>query len=151
MDQRALDGIRITDVRRDGGGVSIAVDAAAAYKPALGLTTFHRAFHYDGGAGFVVEDTIELREPKSVQWFLHSDKPFEGSGASFSVPGPGALLVTIAAPADARTTNDHTRLTAPGRPGSITDGPEEQRGYHLQVETVPASRVTIRVELKTKR
>lgn len=151
MDQAALDTIRITNVRRESGSVSIDVDAAGAYKPVAGLTRFHRSFRFDGRAGFVVEDTIEMREPKAVQWFLHSDRPFEGRGTSFSVPGPAALLVTITAPGDARATAERTRLTAPGRPGSITEGPEEQRGFHLEVETLPATRVGIRVELTAKR
>ena len=40
-------------------------------------------------------------------------------------------------------------LTAPGRPGSITEGPEEQRGYQLELDTPPMTRIAIRVELKT--
>ena len=151
MAQAGLDTIRITAVQTEGGGVRIEADAAGAYKPSAGVTRFHRVFRFDGRDGFAVDDAIELSEAKPVQWFLHSDRPFEGSGPSFSVPGPGALLVTIAAPPDAHATSDRTRLTAPGRPGSITEGPEEQRGYHLQLTTVPATRVSIRVELKARR
>jgi hypothetical protein len=58
------------------------------------------------------------------------------------------LLVTIASPADARATTGKTRLTAPGRPGSITEGPVEERGYELQLETPAATHVVFRVELK---
>jgi hypothetical protein len=151
MDEAALDGIRITAMQIEGRGVRIEADAAAAYRPAVGLSRFHRTFRFDGGNTFVVEDAIELREPKPVQWYLHSDVPFESKGASFTTSGPAPLLVTIASPADAKTAAGKTRLMAPGRPGSITEGPEEQRGYELKVDLAPAVRFSVRVELKASK
>jgi hypothetical protein len=148
MDQAALDAVRITSMQREGAGVRIEVDAAGAYPSAAGLTRFHRTLRFDGRDTFVVEDAIDLREAKPVQWFLQSDAPFEARGGGFAAAGGSPLLVTVLSPPDARTTIDKTHLTAPGRPGSITEGPDEQRGYHLQVETAPATRVAIRVELK---
>jgi hypothetical protein len=147
MDPSALDTIRISAMQPQGAGVRIEADAAGAYPASAGLARYHRTFTFDGRNTFVVEDQIELRAPKPIQWFLQSDIPFTASGKSFATGGPSPLVVTVAAPADGRTTLEKTRLTAPGRPGSITEGPEEQRGYHLQVETAAAPRVTIRVEL----
>ena len=148
MDQASLDAVRITAMQIEGRGVRIEADAAGAYRPSAGLLRFHRTLRYDGRDTFVVEDTITLREPKPVQWFLHSDVPFEPKGAAFAAGGSAPLVVTIASPADARTAAGKTRLVAPGRPGSITEGPEEQRGYQLQMETPAAPQIAIRVELK---
>jgi uncharacterized protein DUF4962/heparinase II/III-like protein len=149
MGQAALDGIRITAMQADGAGVRIEADAAGAYLPSAGLARFHRTFRFDGRDAFVVEDAMELRQAKPIQWFLHSDVLIESRDGRFTVGGTSpSLMATIVSPADGRTTVEKTRLTAPGRPGSITEGPEEQRGYHLQLETPPALSTTIRVELK---
>ena len=150
MDQASLDAVRITAMQIEGRGVRIEADAAGAYRPSAGLQRFHRTLRYDGGDAFIVEDAIELREPKPVQWFLHSDVPFEPDGARFATGGGAPLVVTVTS-ADARATVGKTRLTAPGRPGSITEGPEEQRGYQLQLETPATPRTVIRVELRTRR
>jgi hypothetical protein len=148
MNAAAVDRIRITAVQADGTGVRIEADAEGAYVPAAGLSRFHRVFRFDGRDGFSIEDAIELREARPVQWFLQSDAPFEPRDRSF-VSGTGPVLhVTIGAPENARASVDKTHLTAPGRPGSITEGPDEQRGYHLQVETPASTQVTIRVNLK---
>jgi hypothetical protein len=151
MDQSALDAIRITAMEGDGRGVRIEADAAAAYRPSAGLLRFHRVFRYDGGDLFTIEDAIELGAPKAIQWFLHSDAPVESQSGSFATAGPAPLRVTIASPRNAQAAVEKTRLTAPGRPGSITEGPEEQRGYDLRLEVPAAARAAIRVELKVAR
>jgi hypothetical protein len=150
MDQAALDAVRITAVQIEGRGLRIEAEAAGAYPSPVGLARFHRTFRFDGRDAFAIEDAIELGQAKPVQWFLHSDLPFESKGGSFVTGGGAApsLEVRIASPVDARTTVETTRLTAPGRPGSITEGPEEQRGYDLRLEIPAALRMTIRVELK---
>ncbi len=149
MDHAALDSIRITAVQVEGAGVRIEADAAGAYLPSTGLVRFHRTFRFDGRDRFAIEDAIEIRQVKTIQWFLHSDAPIEPRDGSFAFGGtPPLLLTTIASPTDGRTSIEKTRLTAPGRPGSITEGPQEQRGYHLQLETPAATRATIRVDLK---
>lgn len=149
MGQAALDAIRITAMQIDGATVRIEADAAGAYLPAAGLGRFHRTFRFDGRDRFSIEDAIEMRQAKTIQWFLHADVPIESRGGSFALGAtPPLLLTTIVSPADGHISVEQTRLTAPGRPGSITEGPEEQRGYHLQLETPAAARATIRVELK---
>jgi hypothetical protein len=60
-----------------------------------------------------------------------------------------SLQATITSPSGAKTSVEKTRLMAPGRPGSITEGPEEQRGYHVKLEAPAATKTGIRVELKT--
>jgi hypothetical protein len=36
---------------------------------------------------------------------------------------------------------------APGKPGSITDGPQEQRGYEIRVDAPPSSSASIKARL----
>ena len=50
-------------------------------------------------------------------------------------------------PTGSTTVVEKTQLTAPGRPGAITEDPEEQRGYHVKLETPAATTTTIRVNL----
>lgn len=152
MPQEALDAIRITAMQVSGASVRIEADAAGAYLPASGVTRFHRVFQFDGSERFTVEDSIGLRDPATVEWFLHSDVPIPETGGRFLLGGaPPALAVGITAPAGSTTVVDRTRLTAPGRPGSITEGPEEQRGYHVKLQTPAAASVTIRAELTVVR
>ena len=57
--------------------------------------------------------------------------------------GSAPLEVTVEAPKGSRFVTEKTLLMAPGKPGSITAGSEEQRGYHLMLETPPATAVVI--------
>ncbi len=148
MDQKVLDGIRITALQVDGARVRIEAEAAAAYPAATGLTRFHRTFTFDGARAFSIEDTIVTRDAKRIQWFLHSDAPVQASGDRFLLGGPSqALSAAFTAPPGSTTVVDKTHLMAPGRPGSITEGPEEQRGYHVMLETPAATTTAIRVDL----
>jgi len=148
MGQAALDTIRITSLQVTGGAVRIEADAAGAYLPASGLTKFHRAFQFDGAGRFVIDDTITTREAKAIQWYWQSDTPVRESEGRFLLGGPSpALAARFTAPPGTVTRVDRTRLTAPGRPGSITEGPEEQRGYHVLLETPAATAATIHAEL----
>ncbi|MCX6551141.1 MAG: heparinase II/III family protein [Acidobacteria bacterium] len=149
VDQTALDSIRISAMHVDGARVRIEAEAAGAYLPSAGLVRFHRTFEFDGKDGFVVDDAIETRQATPIQWFLHSDVPIESRGGTFLLGGTApSLVATMTSPKDGRTSVEKTQLTAPGRPGSITEGPEEQRGYHLKLETPAAATTTIRAELK---
>jgi len=148
MDQAALDEVRITSMKVDEGRVVVEAEAAGAYGASVGLTRFHRSLRFDGARTFVVEDAIATREAKSIQWFLHSDVPINASGAAFVFGGSTpALSVTVAGPTASTQTAEESVLTAPGRPGSITTGPREQRGHELKVETPPVTTATIRAVL----
>jgi hypothetical protein len=148
MDQAALDTIRITELHVDGGTVRIEAEAAGAYAATSGLIRFHRIFRFDGAHEFAIEDTVVTRDAKPIQWFLHSDAPVQPSAGRFLLGGASpSLSAAFAAPAGTTTAVEKTRLTAPGRPGSITEGPEEQRGYHVRLETPAATTTTVRVNL----
>ena len=148
MDHAALDTIRITRATADSAGVRVEADAAGAYPAAAGLTRFHRVLTFDGKAAFAIEDAIETRAPKSVEWFLHADGPFAPLGEDFVLDAaPVRLRVRVEAPAGSTTTAGPTNLMAPGKPGSITDGKQEQRGYEIRVDVPAASAVAIKAAL----
>ena len=148
MSQAALDTIRITRATADATGVRVEADAAGAYPAAAGLARFHRAFTFDGKMTFTVEDAIETAAPKTVEWFLHADAPFAAAGDGFLLDAsPARLRVRVAAPAGSKTATGPTNLMAPGKPGSITAGQQEQRGYEIRVDVPAASAVAVKATL----
>jgi hypothetical protein len=150
--QGVLDGIRITSLRVDGRTVTIETDAAAAYPTSAGLTRFHRTLRYDGANTFVIDDAIATREAKPIQWYLHSDTPINSSGASgHNFVLAGSLTAAVTAPAGSMMVAQKTLLTAPGRPGSITAGPQEGRGYELKIETPALTTTALRATLIVRR
>jgi hypothetical protein len=148
MDEAVLDAIRITSVRVDGASVRIDAEVAAAYPASTGLTRFHRTFAFDGARTFNVEDTVTTREAKRIEWYVHSDVPIETSAGRFLLGGSApSLAASFATPPGTATVVEKTWLTAPGKPGSISEGPEEQRGYDVKLDTPAATSVTLRAEL----
>jgi hypothetical protein len=148
MSQAALDTIRITRAEAGAVGVRVEADAAGAYPASAGLTRFHRTFTFDGTTGFTVEDAIQTNVPRSIEWFLHADAPFASAGEGFVLDaGPARLHVRVMAPAGSRTSTGATNLMAPGKPGSITDGKQEQRGYEIRVDVPASSVVAIKATL----
>jgi hypothetical protein len=145
MDQAALDTVRIGSVQVTPTGMRVEADAAGAYLASVGLVRFHRTFTVTGAGQVSVVDTIETRTPKTIEWFLHADVPIEERADRYLVGGgPAPLVVTVAGPQGSRITTEKTVLTAPGKPGSITEGPQENRGYHLMLQTPPATTVTVK-------
>jgi hypothetical protein len=148
MDQAALDRIRIARVAADGAGVRVEADAAGAYPAAAGLTRFHRTFTFDGKAAFTVEDAISTSSPKTIEWFLHADAPFTAAGGGHVLDAaPVRLRVRVDAPAGSKQSAGVTSLMAPGKPGSITDGKQEQRGYEVRVDVPAATAASIKATL----
>jgi heparinase II/III-like protein/uncharacterized protein DUF4962 len=141
-----LDGVRINAVVPTPGGVRIDADVAAAYPATSALTRFRRSFTFAAPASFTIDDDVELREARSVQWFLHSDAAIEREADGFVISGRPPLRIDLDTPV-ARTAVEPTTLTAPGEPGAITQGREDRRGTHLVLETAPADRAHIKVRL----
>ena len=56
--------------------------------------------------------------------------------------------MTVVGPTGSRVALEKTVLTAPGKPGAITEGPQEQRGYHLMLQSPPATTISIQATLK---
>ena len=150
MDYRALDAIRIREANLAGGKARIVADLAAAYPVAAGISAYTRTFTWDGASLITVTDAVTLKTPQASQWHLQSDTPFAGSGTTFvnSKEGEARLRVSFAAPADVAVTTGGATVKAPGPPGSIEKGTEEQRGYVLTAAARAAAAIRFDVRLE---
>ena len=129
-------GIKIREVKAAGARVAIEADLAAAYPKAASLGAFTRTFTFDGIAGFTVSDRFTLKDPTAIEWRLQSDTPFEVARPGAYRNGAGAAIeVLITEPKTVEVTRGVGKLKVPGPPGSITTGPEEDRGHVLTVKT----------------
>ena len=147
-----FDGIRIREVTSKGAGVVIQADLSAAYPKVAGLSAFTRTFAFDGKDTFTVSDRFTLKEPSPIEWRLQSDTPFEvatGGVHRNGEKGAPAIEVVIAEPKGAEVTRAVGRIKAPGQPGSITSGPEEDRG-HVLTATTKAGAGESRIEATIK-
>jgi hypothetical protein len=146
--QASLDTIRITAAQFGAGTAKIEAEFAGAYGAAAGASRVHRTFTFTAPGTFTVSDTIETKAARTVEWFLHTDTPVETEGGRYLLGvKPVQLAVDVTAPAGAKIATGPTTLMAPGRPGSITSGPQQQRGFELKVETVPATATKIEATL----
>lgn len=144
-----LDGIRITEARLAGSGARIAAELAAAYPDKLGLERVTRTFTFDGGRTLRVRDEVQARAPVAVEWRLHADVPFTGTGAVRSIDAGGVRLeAELLDPGAASATTGPALLQSPGRPGSIEQGPKEPRGHELVWSRPAAARQSFEVVLR---
>jgi hypothetical protein len=83
---------------------------------------------------------VTLAAARPAEWYLQSDTPFAGSGTRFQNAAPGAagLRITMISPAAVASTTARATVQAPGAPGSIEKGTQEERGYVLRI-TAPAA------------
>ncbi|MEO5763119.1 MAG: DUF4962 domain-containing protein [Vicinamibacteria bacterium] len=130
----SFDGIHIKSVTPRGAGIVIEAELAAAYPKVAALSSYTRTFAFDGKDTFTVTDLVLLKAPSTIEWRLQSDSPFAaGASGVFNnreKAGP-ALEVQVVEPKGAEVTRAVGRLKAPGKPGSIETGPEEDRGFVL--------------------
>ncbi len=144
-----LDGIRIVSATGDLTGARIEAEIAGAYAPESGLTRFSRTFEYHAPDHFLVTDEIAAAVPSRVAWYLHSDNDIvlDGETALLGAARP-TIAVRFIAPNGTRMTTAPTMVTAPGQPGSITQGELQPRGYQLALQ-IPALRsVRVAAELR---
>ena len=137
-----FNGIRIRSVTPKGKAITIEADLAAAYPRVPALSAFTRTFTFDGSSSFSVSDRFTLTQPTAIEWRLQSDTPFAPAAVGAyrnGPPGEPAIEVRVTEPLDAVITSAVGRIKAPGQPGSITSGPEEDRGHVLTaVKKAPA-------------
>jgi hypothetical protein len=144
-----LDGIRITEASLSGPGVRIVAELAAAYPASLALTRATRTFTFDGARSLRVRDEVEALKPLPAEWRLHSDHPFAGQGARRVVDAGGVSIeAELLDGAGAAATSGPALLASPGRPGSIEQGPREERGQELVWSRPAASRHVFEVVLR---
>ena len=135
-------GIRIRSVTPKGKAITIEADLAAAYPKVAALASFTRTFAFDGASSFSVSDRFTLKEPTAIEWRVQSDTPFGAAvGGAYrnAAPGEPAVEVVITEPKSVEVTRAVGRIKAPGQPGSITSGPEEDRGHVLTAVTKAAA------------
>jgi hypothetical protein len=106
------------------------------------VSTLRREFSFAAPGRFRVRDRVETSDPRPLAWYLHADRPFAIDGASFRDAAGVALDGRAALPARARLRTGPTSLTAPGQPGSIERGRQDQRGFELVIEPSAAARAT---------
>ena len=150
MDYRALDGVRILEADFAGGRTRIVADLAAAYPETAGVKRFTRSFTWDGGSIVTVADAVTFSASRTSEWHLQSDTPFEGSGTRFQSgkAGEPRLRVSFVSPTDVVATTGPATVKAPGAPGSIEKGVEEQRGYVLSAAARAAGAIRFEVRLE---
>ncbi len=142
-----LNKTRITRAQLDEGGFDLEGEAASSYDAKLGLTQFRRRIRLEAPERISISDEIESAQPRTFTVLLHSDTTVKRLGASeFEIPAPGApLRIRLQSPRDAVARIEPNIVTAPGPPGSVDKGPQQQRGERLAVSTAqPAAGATFR-------
>jgi len=139
MQPADLDAIRVTSFDASARGLRVDADIAAAYPAAAALARFHRTFTFTPPGDFTIDDAIELREPRAVQWFLQADGRIDRDADAFVIPGAPSLRIEPRSSVS-RAAVEPTVLMAPGEPGSITQGRPDQRGMHLVLEHAAGDR-----------
>jgi hypothetical protein len=142
-----LDRIRLTDVQLAGPEKRVVADLTAAYPASLGLERVVRTFTFDGAGTFRVRDEVAAAQPVPVEWRLHADVPFAPTPGGHAVDVRGVVL-DVAGTSSA--TVGPALLQAPGRPGSIEQGPKEPRGFELVLARPPGTRHALDVTLRVR-
>ena len=149
MDYGALDRIRISEAEFSGGRLRVVADLAAAYPASAGLAAFTRTFTWNGAKEFTIIDDVTMKRPMRAEWHLQSDTPFVEASGTYrnGRAGDAAVVVSVVAPEKLTVTTGEATVKAPGPPGSIETGPEEQRGFKLQATAPAAASVRFEVRL----
>lgn len=145
--------IKLLEVAMDATQLTLVANATAAYEPEVGVTKFLRKFEFKAPNRFVITDEVETQQPKTITSYLHADNNIETLGEyRFEFEPPSTSLeVEIVAPTDINTSIEKNVLTAPGDPGSVDKGGEEERGKKLAISTKEkVSKATFVVKLSIK-
>ena len=134
---KRINKIKITDVTMNANQVSIMADAKAAYEPEIGVKKFTRKFEFKAPGSFTVTDIVKTSSPKIITSFLHADNTINklSENAFEFEPNKTSLLVTIIEPESLETKITENILTAPGDPGFVDKGGDEERGEKLEIST----------------
>jgi Domain of unknown function (DUF4962)/Heparinase II/III-like protein len=136
MDPAQLDNIRITFASFTKTGFDITGEAAAAYAPALGLTSFTRHIVLTKPGTLTVTDSVESSIPHRFAEVLHTDTTFTRvpDTHSFQTSVGGQTLNILPTESFANTIEPNI-VMGPGRPGSVDKGTPEPRGQRLILDT----------------
>jgi hypothetical protein len=134
MPADSLDRIRVLEAT----ATRVVGEAAGAYPATAALTRFRRELVLDG-ATLIIRDQIETNEPKTIEWHLNSDTPPSES-----------MKITTHPPRGSKSVTRPTSVNTPGRPGSLTEGPVEDRGYQLVITAPAATKFAFQIILRAK-
>lgn len=149
-----LNQIRIQEAKLSLDKVIIRGDATTAYTTGLGVKKFVRTFRFSSQSGFTIQDEIETEQPAIFTSLLHADQSIQQLSPQkflFALP-TAALSITIANPSANKAISEPNILTAPGRPGSVDKGEQQQRGQRLSIATTtPATSARFTVKLQAQK
>ncbi|HSE33357.1 MAG TPA: DUF4962 domain-containing protein [Pyrinomonadaceae bacterium] len=151
VDYELINRIRIVEVQVDKDHVLITGDATSAYDAELGLKKFVRTFEYRAAEGFLIRDEIETLKPATFTSVIHADSGLKKDGERRFVieRGEAKLSIDVIQPPEVRTTIDVNTVTAPGPPGAVDKGEQQERGQKLLVSTAqPSNKVNFVIRLK---
>ena len=136
-----LDGVRITEAALAAGRGRIVAELTPAYPAvARASSASTRTFTFDGARTIRVRDDVQARAAAGRGVAAPRGRPFTGRRRAARVDAGGVRLeVELLDGGRARATTGPALLQSPGRPGSIEQGPKEQRGHEL-VWSRPAPR-----------
>ncbi len=143
MPRESLDRIRIVEATQ----THIVGEAAGAYPKEAALERYTREIIFDPKGTLQIRDRIETREPKKVEWHLNADTPFQKTSNGFATD---AMEVIAHGPSGATIEMQPTLVKVPGRPGSLTEGPTEERGDQLVITAPPATKFEFETILRVK-
>jgi Domain of unknown function (DUF4962)/Heparinase II/III-like protein len=143
-----LNRIRISEVKVEPNQVIVRGDATAAYLPEVGVKKFMREFVYKPETGFTVSDDVETAKLALLTFVMHADDRFEKEGSNrFSIKvGQLKLLIDPTIEQLTERAAQHFQipiqaaivtntLTAPGPPGAVDKGEQQERGQKLLLST----------------
>lgn len=146
--------IKLVEVVMDESQLSLLADATAAYEPEVGVRKFQRRFDFTAPNNFVITDEVETHNPALITSYLHADNTIESVGENQFVfePTGTSLVVDIVEPTPVNTRIERNVLTAPGDPGSVDKGENEERGKKLAISTVEkVTKATFTIKLKVQK
>ncbi len=133
----SINRIRITDVKIQDDYVLIKGDATSAYEPDLGVKKFIRSFEYRPSTGFTIRDEVETIRAVTITSVIHADGGLnKESEQRFMIDRRGTKLrIDLIEPKEVESAIGVNTVTAPGPPGSVDKGEQQERGQKLLIST----------------
>jgi hypothetical protein len=149
FDYKALDRVHVVEEAAAKDGLRVVGESSGAYPETAGLREHTRELRFTMPGTLTVTDHVQLDAPRTVEWYLHADRPFTLTPHGFRMEADGvALAGTLAAPPCAKATTGPTIVASPGPPGSIEKGAREERGFEVRLDVCASKAVDVTATLK---
>jgi hypothetical protein len=145
-----LNTVRITGVKATADSFEVEGEASGAYDPALGLERFTRHLRFTAADGVTIADDIRSGPAHVFTELIHSDTTLtpRGERRYEIAAGKARLMVSWDAPANSTARVEPNIVTAPGPPGSVSDGEPQHRGNRLAVSSERSTQAEFRWVLR---